>query len=149
MILRKAYKVKNFFVKHPKVFNADAQNYKLVSQQRERQINEYADRVVASVESTIKQLKKDFPNLTHSQVKEIETRLYQNPVADLVTNDGVYKDTAASSMAWMLYGKQTNEQIISEMQNKVTKKLMRVLKTHLGRIRNFSTATWRQGGKDC
>lgn len=117
-------KSKDLLVKSSKrLFNADAQNYKLVSQQRERQTNEYADRVVASVESTIKQLKKDFPNLTHSQVKEIETRLYQNPVADLVTNDGVYKDTAASSMAWMLYGKQTNEQIISEMQNKVYKEI--------------------------
>ena len=106
-----------------KLFNADAQMIKSQYQSRQQSQNEYAEKVVASVEKSMSVLKKEFPNLTHSQLKEIETRLYENPVADLINKDGVYKESAGSSLAWMLYGKQTNEQIISEMQNKIYKEI--------------------------
>ena len=102
-----------------RAFETDSQHYAKLVEQSNNKHQEYADKVVASVEKSMKQLEQDFPNLNSKQKKEIELRLYENPVADIITKEGVYTDDAASKLAWQLYGKQTNEQIIKEMQGKI------------------------------
>lgn len=102
-----------------RAFESDAQHYAQLNRQSDTKHQEYADKVVASVTKTMEQLSKDFPNLDNKQKREIEVRLLENPVADIITQDGLYTDDAASKLAWQLYGKQTNEQIVKAMQDKV------------------------------
>lgn len=105
-------------------FNADKNAHNLAVQTAERTKNEYSQRVINSVEKAMEKLKKDFPNLTQGEIREIETRLYQDPTYDFIdSNTRTYREDAASKMAWQLYGPKTMKSVVDGMQSEINKKI--------------------------
>jgi hypothetical protein len=81
-------------------------------------LDKRADAIKNSIEESIAELKKNYPNLTEQQVTEVRTTMYRSPLNNIVQKDGTFTKEAATKLAFANYGPQTLTQAIEEVEKK-------------------------------
>jgi hypothetical protein len=74
--------------------------------------------IKSSIEDSIADLKKNYPNLTEQQVSDVRSIMYRSPTTNIVQQDGTYTKDAATRLAFAHYGTQTYTQAIKATEDK-------------------------------
>ena len=81
-------------------------------------LDKRADALKLSIEESVAELKKNYPNMTEQQISEVRSKMFRSPLTGIVNKDGTFTKEAATKLAFADYGAQTLSQAVEAVEAK-------------------------------